>query len=279
MKVEITNEEKILFPQDKMTKGDLIDYYTKIAPFILPYTKNRPISMVRFPNGIKREGFYQKQAGGYFPGWIKTKKIKHKENPQKFTNYVIVNNASTLIYLANQACIEIHTWLSKIDKLDYPDKIIFDLDPRGPGAVKDFSMVRKAALLLKKKIDKMRMTPFAMTTGSRGIHIIVPIKRTRTFDESRHFARTIAQELVEEHGDIFTLRSKQKEKRKRIFIDTLRNGFGQTAIIPYGVRAKKGVPVATPISWNEVKSSSLRPDKYNIKNIFKRINRVGNPWR
>lgn len=271
--IKTSNEDKILFPKHKITKGELIGYYRRIGPIMVPYTKNRPISMVRYPDGIKGEGWYQKDAGEYFPKWIKTKPIKKQKDG--YTNYVVINNVATLVYLANQACIAPHIWLSKIDKLNYPDRMIFDLDPSG----KDFNMVRKGALLIKEKLDELGLPSFVMTTGSRGVHIVVPLKRVHTFDWVRTFAYDLATILIKHNPDLFTLEIRKVKRKELVFIDTLRNAFGQTGVAPYAVRPKPGAPVATPLEWKEVKNSRLRPNQYTIRNLFTRLKRVGDPWK
>ncbi|TET06743.1 ATP-dependent DNA ligase [Candidatus Dependentiae bacterium] len=271
--IKTSNEDKILFPKHKITKGELIDYYHRIGPIMVPYTKNRPISMVRYPDGIKEEGWYQKDAGEYFPKWIKTKPIKKQKDG--YTNYVVINNVATLVYLANQACIAPHIWLSKIDKLNYPDRMIFDLDPSG----KDFNMVRKGALLIKEKLDELALPSFVMTTGSRGVHIVVPLKRVHTFDWVRTFAYDLSTILIKHNPDLFTLEIRKVKRKELVFIDTLRNAFGQTGIAPYAVRPKPGAPVATPIEWKEVNNSRLRPNQYTIRNIFTRLDRIGDSWK
>lgn len=272
---EISNQDRILFPDSKITKGDLIDYYKKIGKKMIPFMKNRPISMVRFPSGINKTGFFQKEAGEYFPKWIDTKKIKKEGG---FTNYVITNKVSTLVYLANQGCIAPHIWLSRIDKLNYPDRMIFDLDP-SDSLNKNFSIIRRCALLLKERIEQVGLKPFAMITGSRGIHVVVPIKRKYDFDYVRNFARELARPIILKNKELFTLEIRKEKREGRIFIDTMRNGFGQTVVAPYGVRARKGASVATPISWKEVLSSKLTPNKYTIKNIFKRLKIIEDPWK
>ncbi|MBD3273448.1 ATP-dependent DNA ligase [Candidatus Dependentiae bacterium] len=271
--LELSNEDKILFPSVKITKGDLIDYYKKIGKRMMTFLKDRPISMIRYPSGIDRQGFFQKDAGDYFPKWIKTKKIKKQGGVH--TNYVIVNNLATLIYLANQACISPHIWLSKTDKLNYPDRIIFDLDPSGVS----FSKVRKAALLLKERVEEIGLKPFAMITGSKGIHVIIPIKRKYNFDYVRNYAKNLVKPLIEKHKKLLTLEIRKEKRKGLIFIDTIRNAFGQTTVAPYGVRAKKGASIATPVSWQEVQDSKLKPNKYNIKNIFKHLSKIEDPWK
>jgi bifunctional non-homologous end joining protein LigD len=270
--IEITNEDRVLFPQSGITKGDLIKYYEKIAPTMLFYMKDRLISMQRFPNGIDQEGFYQKDASEYFPKWIKRVAVNKQDGGR--VNYVVCNNAATLIYLANQACITNHIWLSRIDKLKIPDRMIFDLDPSDCS----FTQIRNAALIVKKHLEDLDLCAFAMTTGSRGIHVVVPLKRKYSFDIVRQFAKNIAVMLVDKYPEKFTIEMHKQKRGKRIFIDFLRNAFGQTGVAPYSVRARENAPVATPLFWQEVSNPKLTPTKYTIKNIFKRLDEVGDPW-
>ncbi len=268
--IETSNEDKILFPKAKITKGELVDYYQRIAPFMIPHTKNRPLSMKRFPNGINEKGFFQKDAADYFPDWIITEKIRKKGGGS--TDYVLCNNAATLVYLANQAVIEYHTWLSRVPKLKYPDRLIFDLDP----STKGFEQIRWAAKVLKKQLECLDLTPFLMTTGSRGMHIVIPLKGKETFDEVKAFALDIAQLLVQQYPKKFTLEMLKAKRGSKIFIDTLRNAWAQTGVAPYSVRVKEGAPVAVPIEWKEL--SAVTSQKYTIKNIFKRLARKKDPW-
>ncbi len=271
--IELRNRDKILFPQSKITKGELVDYYIRIADTMLPYVKNRPLTMMRFPNGIGKEGFYQKDAGDYFPDWIARKPITKQDDG--LVNYVVCNNAATLVYIANQGSITQHVWLSRIDKLDYPDKLIFDLDPSG----NNFSLVRAAAKKLKKLLEDLGLVPFVMTTGSRGLHVVVPLKRTENFDTVRAFARDVAESLVRQDSEHLTIEMRKEKRGTKIFIDFLRNAYGQTGVAPYSVRAKEDAPVAAPLKWPEVDKSSLRSDSYTIKNIFTRLGKVGDPWQ
>lgn len=269
--IETSHEDTILFPADKITKGDLIRYYADIAPIMLPHVQNRPISMQRFPSGIEEENFYQKDAPDYFPSWIRRQTIKKQDG---HVDYVVVNNAPTLAYLANQACIVIHTLLSKIDKIDKPDRIIFDLDPSYP----DFNLIRKAARIFHDFLEDIGLGSFVMTTGSRGVHIVVPIIRRYTFDETKSFAQDIGSLFVIQHPEMFTMEIRKEKRGKCIFIDTLRNAFGQTGVAPYSVRAKKHAPIATPLFWDEIDSTALKADLYTIKNIHKRLEKIGDPW-
>lgn len=270
--VDVTSESRILFPKSKITKGEFVAYYERIAPIMIPHIKNRPITMHRFVNGIGKEGFYQKDASDYFPAWIKREPIKKKADG--IVNYVVCNNAATLVYLANQLSITNHIWLSKIDKLNYPDRMIFDLDP----SKKDFTQVRKAALQLKKLLEQLGLVPFVMTTGSRGLHVVVPLKRTNTFDQVRAFAKDVAELMVAQYPKYLTTEIRKVKRKGKIFIDTYRNAFAQTGVAPYSVRAKEGAPVAAPLTWSEVRDSRLTPQKYHIKNIFRRLARKGDLW-
>lgn len=270
---EISKRDKTFFPKNGYTKGDLIDYYDKISDKILPYMKDRPLTMVRFPNGINDKKFFQKDAPDYFPDWIGLKSIKKQEDGK--TKYVICNNKATLIYLANQACITPHLWLSKKDKLDYPDKMIFDLDPSD----NDFNKVKSAAKKMKKFLeDDFGLPLYIMTTGSRGLHIIIPLKRIENFDRIRKFAQSIAQFLANKYPKEMTVEVRKDKRNKKLFIDTARNAFGQTSVTPYSVRPIEGAPIATPIDWKELNKSSLNAQSYNIKNIFKRLGKKEDPW-
>jgi bifunctional non-homologous end joining protein LigD len=262
MKFEITNKDKILFPKSKITKQDFINYYKKIAPKIIPLIKNRPITLQRFPDGIDGEMFFQKKALDYFPKWIKTINVQRTE--KESINMPLVTDLDSLLYLANQVGV-IHIWLSKIDKLNYPDRIVFDLDPQ----TDNFSKVIEAVIDLKKILDALNLPTFFMTTGSRGMHVVVPIKPEYTFDETRNFAKNIALMLTAKYPSKYTIEPRKEKRKDRVFIDYLRNAYGQTQVAPYSIRPKDKAPIATPISFKEL-NKHLSSQKFNIKNIFKR---------
>lgn len=271
-KLEISNPDKVLFPKSKITKKDLITYYQKIAKYMLPFMKDRPISMKRYPNGINQEGFFQKNVSDFFPKWIETVSVK-REGKEKI-KMMICNDAISLCYLANLACITPHIWLSKKNSLNSPDRMIFDLDPNK----KDFSSVKEAAFLLKEILDKRRMKSYVMTTGSKGLHVIVFLRSKTTFEKTRKKAKEIAKELVEKDPKKFTIESRKSKRKNKVYIDYLRNGYAQTAVAPYSVRAKENAPVAVPISWKELKSKGINAQSYNIMNVFKLLNKRKNPW-
>lgn len=271
--VAITHPTKILFPQSGISKAELVAYYRKIAPYMLPHIKNRPLMMHRYVNGIAHEGFYQKEAGDYFPDYVAREPIKKQDGG--IVNYVVCNNAAALMYIVNQLCITFHIWLSTIKKLQYPDRLIFDLDP----SIKDFTAVRHAALLLKKLLeDELGLVTFVMTTGSRGLHVVVPLKPQLDFDEVRAFAKDVAQVLVNRHPKKLAIEMRKEQRSGKVFVDYLRNAFAQTGVAPYSVRAIEGAPIAMPILWDDVYSATLNPQKYTIKNVFRRLNRVGDAW-
>lgn len=269
--VEITNPDKILLPK-KITKGALIEYYDKIAEHMIPYMKNRALIMHRFPDGLEGESFYQKDASAYFPTWIKTVLIPKEGG---YNNSVVCQNHATLVYLANQACITPHLWLSRIDKLHFPDRLIFDFDPAGD----DFSTVRFLALALKELLDTLGLIAFVMTSGSRGLHVIVPLSRTLEFKQVKAFATCCAEILVHAYPEKATLEIRKEKRGERVFIDTLRNHYGATSVAPFAIRAKRGAPIATPLHWYEIDDASLSPQKYTITNIFKRLKALDDPWK
>lgn len=273
-RVQITNPEKILFPKSDIAKEQLIQYYTKIAPHMLPLIKDRPVTLRRYPEGITHEGFYQKNAADYYPNWIKTAQFQ-KQTGTGTVSYVLCQQQATLVYLANQAAIELHIWLSKADaKFNFPDQMIFDLDPSST----NFEHVREAAYYIKKTLDSVGLVSYLKTTGSRGLHVVVPIKRQLPYDQVRAIAFVLADKTIAMAPKLLT-RAVVKEQRKgRVFIDALRNSYSATAVAPYSVRARENAPVATPISWHQLEDPRLTSQKYTISNIFSHLEKVDDPW-
>ena len=270
--IEITNRDKLFFPGEGITKGELIDYYQRIADVMIPYIKGRPVTMHRFPDGIEGEGFFQQQIGDYFPDWINRIALAKEDGE---TTHLICDDAATLVYIANQGCITPHVWLSRRDKIDYPDMLVFDLDPPG----NDFAAVRRAALYLRQVLDELGLKAYVKTTGSRGLHIVTPLDRSADFDGVRAFAREVAKILAEKHPQEVTKEQRKLKRGDRVFIDIGRNSYGQTAVAPYAVRAKPGAPVATPLEWDELEDSGINSQSYNIKNIWRRLSQKKDPWQ
>jgi bifunctional non-homologous end joining protein LigD len=233
--------------------------------------KGRPISMQRFPDGITKRGFFHKQVPDHFPGWIKRVSLRKSNGT---VTHAVAYDADTLVYLADQACITPHVWLSRADQPEQPDRMVFDLDPSGD----NFAEVRRAARSIGDLLDGLGLSPFAMTTGSRGLHVWVPLRRQAGFEEVRRFARDVARVMVQREPDLLTLEARKQKRGRRILIDIMRNGYAQTVVPPYAVRARPGAPVATPLRWRELSDSSLRPDKFTLRNIDRRLSRVGDPW-
>lgn len=269
--LELSNLDKVLFPNDGITKGELIDYYRRVASIALPHYRDRPLTMHRYPDGIAKKGFFQKDIPDHFPEWIDRARLD-KENGS--VTHVVVNEPATLAYLADQGCVTPHLGLARIDKPDHPDRAIFDLDPSDD----DFGKVQTAAKLLKSHLDKLELPSYVQTTGSRGLHVLVPLDRGADFDTVRDFTRAVAERLADANPDVVTVAHRKNKRGARVFIDYLRNAYGQTAVAPYGVRALEGAPVATPLSWREATASGLSPRKYTVKNLFRRLSQVDDPW-
>lgn len=270
--IHISNPKKIMFPDIRATKEDVVRYYEKIAEYMLPHMKDRPVTMQRFPDGIGKQGFYMKDTPDYFPEWIDTVKVEKKEGGSN--EHVIVQSKGTLMYLANQACITPHVWLCTQDDLHKPDKMVFDLDP----STDDYEPVKQAALALKAIIEDYELTPFVMTTGSKGLHVVVPIQPDHSFDEVREAAVFIAKQIVDRSPDKFTLEQRKEKRGGKVFLDTLRNAYGQTSVTPYALRAIEKAPVATPLTWDELNEHPLDPRKYAMNNLFNRLGQIDDPW-
>lgn len=271
--IDIKNRDKVFYPDDDITKGDVIDYYDKVADYLLPYLIDRPLSLQRFPDGIKEDGFYQKKVSDYFPEWIETEEVEKKEDGT--INQVICNSKATLIYLVNQGTLSFHPWLSRISDLNKPDKLVFDLDPPKD----NFEIVIKGAKALRTLLeDELDLNPFLMTTGSEGMHVVCPIKATHDFEEVRSFTQKAAEYLANENADSFTIEVRKNKRNDRLFLDYLRNAYAQTSILPYSLRALKGAPIATPLSWDEINKKDLTSQSYHLKNIFRRLSQKDNPW-
>jgi bifunctional non-homologous end joining protein LigD len=272
--LDISNRDKIFFPDAEITKGDVVDYYQRIGETILPHVRNRPITMHRFPDGIEGEGFYQKNAPKNIPEWVESREIENREGGT--TRYLLCNKISTLVYMANYGNITPHIWLSRIEDLEHPNRMIFDLDPPG----EDFDQVRSGARMMHEFLAKdLEFTVFLMTTGSRGLHMVVPLDSGSGFDGVSEFAGEIAGFLEENNPELFTTEVRKDKREGRLFIDIARNAYAQTTVAPYSLRAKSGAPVAAPIEYDELSDSTLNAQKYNLKNIFKRLGQKPDPWK
>jgi bifunctional non-homologous end joining protein LigD len=272
-RVQISRPEKVLFPDDGITKADLAAYYESVAPAMLPQVKNRPLMLQRFPNGIGKPGWIQQEIGAHFPDWVARATVKKDKGN---VTHPLANNAPTLVYLADQACITLHGWLSRVDHINDPDLLIIDLDP---GESHTFADVRKGARAARGLLDDVGLPAFLKTTGSKGLHIVVPLKRRDPFDEVRAFGRDLARALVKREPKLLTTEVRKNKRQGRIFVDMNRNAYAQLAVVAYSVRALKGAPVSAPIDWDELSSSRLNAQTFTLKNVQKRLERDGDPWK
>ena len=272
MSVEITHPDKVVFPRDGITKADLADYYERVAEWMLPHVKGRPVSMQRFPDGIDGKGFFHKDIPDYFPGWIRRVEVPKSNGT---VTHVVICDADTLVYLVGQNAVTPHVWLSREDRLWQPDRLVIDLDPP-PGG--DFSAVRHAARQTGELMRELGFSPFAQVTGSKGIHVWTPLRRRAAYEDVRALARDIGRVLAGRHPDELTTEFRKANRGERILVDTARNGYAQTAVPPYAVRPRPGAPVATPVDWEELSDSKLRPDRWNVRNVIRRLGAKGDPW-
>lgn len=273
--LHLTSLDKVYWPDEGITKGDLIEYYKTMAPYILPYLKNRPLSLKRNPNGILDEGFYQKDAGELAPGWIKTEAI-YAESSDKMVHYLVCNDVKSLLFIANLGCIEMNPWNSVIAKPEYPDYLVVDIDPSEKNT---FDEVVDVALVIKTVLDKANVEAYCKTSGSSGMHVYIPCNKKYSYDEVRDFAKTIATRVHEQLPRITTMeRSLAKRKKNEIYIDYLQNSIGQTLACAYSVRPKPLATVSAPLEWKEVKHG-LNPAQFTLKNMHERVKQKGDLFK
>ncbi|MGH3443210.1 MAG: non-homologous end-joining DNA ligase [Nitriliruptorales bacterium] len=274
--VEITNADKVFFPDEGFTKGDLVGYYRDIAEVAFPHLRDRLLTLQRFPDGIEADGFYQKDASDHFPDWICTTEVPRRRRAGSVDYVVLRDQAATLVYLANQGTVTFHVWPSRDDVLDQPDVMVFDLDPAERNGEIDLDLLRSTARRMRDVLEEMGLVPYLQTTGSKGYHLVVPLERGPDFDVVGAFTRRVADLLAERHPDELTTAQRKAKRGDRIFLDTGRNAFGQTFVAPYSVRARPGAPIATPIGWDEL--GKVEPRRYHLGNIRRRLAQKQDPW-
>lgn len=271
-RVDVSKPEKVLFDEPGVTKLELTSYYEKVAVAMLPHLRGKPVAMERFPDGIRAEGFFQKKVPTNAPDWLDRIDV-----PRESGGTVTMprcENTTALAYLADQAVVTLHPWLTSTADLRLPDRMIFDLDPPDD----DFAVVRRAALLLRGLLDELDLPAFPMTTGSRGLHVAVPLQRHEDIDEVRDFARQVADTLAHRHPEELTTQVRKEKRAGRLFVDVLRNAYAQHAVAPYSVRPFPGAPVATPLTWPEVDDDRLSAQRWGLRDIEKRLANTGDPW-
>ncbi|MBO0688732.1 MAG: non-homologous end-joining DNA ligase [Candidatus Dormibacteraeota bacterium] len=271
--VEVPNPDKELFPADGITKRGLADYYRQVGEVMVPNVAGRPVHMRRFPNGIEGKRLDQKQVPGHFPDWIGRVQIERRSGGA--ITQAVCNDVASLVYLAGQACITPHTWLSRVRSLEHPDLLVFDLDPSEGGRP---DALVTAAHGLREALEQVDLEPAVKSSGSRGFHVVVPLDGSADFDEARSFARALADVVAGRHPDELTTEQRKDKRGRRLFLDTLRNAYGQTVVAPYAVRARPGAPVAAPLTWDEV-NAGFDPQGVTMRNVLHRLERRGDPWQ
>jgi bifunctional non-homologous end joining protein LigD len=274
-RVRVTHPDKVLFPDDGITKADLVAYYQTVAPRMLPLVDGRPVTMQRFPNGIGQGGFLQKQIGKGFPDWVgrvtAPNRRTRQETIREEVTYVVCRTVDDLVYLANQGCITPHVWLSRADDLYRPDQMVFDLDP----ASADLGVLRSAAAALRDLLEELGLPAFLKSSGSRGLHVVVPLHPAADTDTVNVFSLAVAEALAARHPQDFTTEGRIAKRQGRLYLDTGRNGYAQTMAAPYAVRARPGAPVSVPLDWSEL--AEFDPRRHTLATIDERLAQP-DPW-
>lgn len=267
----ITHPDKLLFPDDGITKGELAAYYEAVAPFMLPHLNGRPVTMERFPSGIGGKGFMQKDVVKGFPEWLERVEVpKHGGT----THYAVVRDLRALLWLANQNCVTPHVWTSRVPDLTQPDLCVFDLDPSRP----EPAVLRAATLLVRDVLAELGLPSWLKTSGSKGFHIAVPVDGSATYEQVARFARGVAALLVQRDPQNLTLELIKADRGDRILIDTGRNVPGATFAAAYAVRARAGAPVSAPCAWSELEGGDVGPQTFHLRTMAERLARVGDVW-
>ena len=267
----ITHPEKVLFPDDEITKGELASYYEAIAPVMLPHISGRPVTMERYPAGIGKEGFMQKDVSRGFPEWLERVEVPKKGGT---VHHPLVRNTRSLLWLANQNCITPHVWTSRAPNLSHPDICVFDLDP----SEDEPDILRAAALGLRDLLTELGLPSWVKTTGSKGFHIAVPLDGKAGFGEVSRFAHVAATILVKRDPQNLTQEFSKADRGGRILVDTGRNGYSATFAAAYAVRAKPGAPVSAPCTWEEIESGEVGPRSFTLRTMASRVAAVGDLW-
>jgi bifunctional non-homologous end joining protein LigD len=267
----ITHPEKVLFPDDGITKGDLADYYKAIALVILPHLRGRPLTMERYPAGIGKKGFWQKDVSKGFPEWLERVEVPKKDG---VVHHPVVTDTRSLLWVTNQNTITQHVWTSRIPDLNYPDICVFDLDP----SADDPAAVRAAAIGLRDLLEELTLPSWIKTSGSKGFHIVVPLDGKANMGQVARFANAVGTLFVRRAPDHLTQEFSKADRRGRIYVDTGRNGYCATFAAAYTVRAKRGAPVSAPCTWTEVERGEVSPGVFTLRNMPGRIAKVGDLW-
>ena len=267
----ITHPEKVLFPEDGITKGDLAAYYEAVAPVTLPHLRGRPVTMERYPSGIGRKGFWQKDVSRGFPEWLERVEVPKKDG---VVHHPVITDTRSLLWVTNQNTITQHVWTSRTPDLYHPDICVFDLDPPAD----DPPAVRAAAIELRDLLAELTLTSWVKTSGSKGFHILVRLDGTADMGQVAHFANAVGALFVARAPDRLTQEFSKADRRGRIYVDTGRNGYSATFAAPYTVRARRGAPVSAPCTWDEIERGAVSPTTFTLRNMPERIAQLGDAW-
>jgi bifunctional non-homologous end joining protein LigD len=269
--VEVSHPDRVLFPDDGVTKGDLVEYYRAVAPALVPHLRNRPFTMKRFREGISAPAFFQKQAPKGMPSWIPTRTYRtfRREGGSRLVDFPLVNEESALVWMVQMHCIDMNAWYSRVDRPHRPDFVLFDLDPPDGG----FGLAVRVAHLLRDELDRLELRSFVKTSGADGIHVLVPITRRSTYEATYEFAERVTRGLEEEHRGLVTSEW-LKRKREGVLVDHRQNAWGKTIASVYSVRPRPRAPVSTPLRWEEL-DESLDPRALGMRGALDRIERHG----
>lgn len=268
----ITHPEKVLFPDEGITKGEMASYYEAIAPLMIPHIIGRPVTMERYPSGIGAKGFMHKNVSKGFPEWLERVEAPKKDGT---VHYPVVRDTRSLLWIANQNCITPHVWTSRAPNLYHPDVCVFDLDP-----MKDDEpeVLRSTALRVRQLLADIELNSWVKTSGSKGFHIVVPLDAKARFGEVSRFAHAVAKVLIARHPDTLTQEFAKKDRGDRILLDVGRNGYSATFAAPYAVRPKPGAPVSAPCSWEEIQQGRVGPRTFTLRTMAERVAKVGDVW-
>ena len=267
----ITHPDKVLFQEDGITKGELAAYYDAIAPVMLPHLHGRPLTMERYPAGIARQGFWQKDVSKGFPDWLQRVAVPKKDG---VVHHPIVTDVRSLLWTANQNTITHHVWSSRVPDLEHPDVCVFDLDPSND----DVGAVRTAAIALRDLLQKLTLKSWIKTTGSKGFHILVPLDGDATVSQVARFADAVGRMFVSLAPEALTQEFSKLDRRGRIYVDTGRNGHHSTFAAAYTVRARRGAPVSAPCTWSEIERGEVAPATFTVRNVLERVRQIGDVW-
>jgi bifunctional non-homologous end joining protein LigD len=275
IEVEVTHPDRVLFPDPSSKKGitkrDLVDYYGEVADTMLPLLRGRALSVQRFPRGIGEQGFVQQDFADSLPDWMSGVEVAKEDGT---VVHPLAQRREALRWLANQNCITLHIWQSRRDRLHNPDRLVFDLDPSDA----DFAVVRATARATAGVLDDLGLACYVQTTGSRGLHVVAPVRPDTDFDTARQFARDVADVVAADDAKHRTVEVRKDKRGGRVYLDIMRNAYAQTTVAPYSVRARAGAPVATPLEWDELDTRGLRADRFTIRDVPKRLAGQRDPW-